>query len=125
MPPDLPAFCPGSWRALGGLAAEAALGCPDALHRRIPHPVVWIGSAISALERRWNRPLLPAGARRALGALTLLLALGGAAAVGWALRRRRPRARSSAAQLKPGLLMIERATAPFVSPRQASRGRPE
>jgi adenosylcobinamide-phosphate synthase len=36
------------------LMLEACLGYPDALYRRIRHPVVWIGAFISAGERRWN-----------------------------------------------------------------------
>jgi adenosylcobinamide-phosphate synthase len=87
MPPELSVvLMPGPWRALGGLAAEAALGYPEALHRRAPHPVVWVGSAISLLERRWNRPQRSAAARRALGALTVALVAGAAAAAGWALQ---------------------------------------
>lgn len=37
------------------LAVDAAFGWPDALYRRIGHPVTWIGALISALEARWNR----------------------------------------------------------------------
>ncbi|HKX23075.1 MAG TPA: cobalamin biosynthesis protein, partial [Rhizorhapis sp.] len=39
---------------LAALLIEAAIGYPNALHRRLPHPVVWAGTLISALERRWN-----------------------------------------------------------------------
>ncbi|PZQ46603.1 MAG: cobalamin biosynthesis protein CobD [Rhodovulum sulfidophilum] len=38
-----------------GLAIDLALGWPDALFRRIGHPVTWIGRLIAALEARWNR----------------------------------------------------------------------
>jgi adenosylcobinamide-phosphate synthase len=87
MPPELAAAgWPGPWQALGGLAAEAALGYPQALHRRLPHPVVWAGAAISTLERRWNDPRRPAGVRRARGAVTVALVAGAAAAAGWALQ---------------------------------------
>jgi len=75
---------PAPWRALGGLLVEAAVGYPEALHRRWPHPAVWIGSAIAALERRWNSPAWSDAARRALGALTLLAVAGAAAVAGWA-----------------------------------------
>jgi len=78
---------PGPIGALGGLAAEAALGYPGALHRRLPHPVVWIGAAISGLEAAWNRPELGAAARRALGIFTLALVAGAAAGAGWGLQR--------------------------------------
>lgn len=78
---------PGPAGALGGLLAEAALGYPAALHRRLPHPVVWIGAAISALERRWNQPRLSAAKRRALGVAAMTLVAGGAGAAGCLLQR--------------------------------------
>jgi adenosylcobinamide-phosphate synthase len=64
---------------LGALALEAIIGYPDALHRRIPHPVVAIAQMISALERRWNHP---DRARKALGIVTVILVAGTAALVG-------------------------------------------
>lgn len=39
---------------LAVLLLEAIVGYPQALHRRVPHPVVWVGKLISGLERRWN-----------------------------------------------------------------------
>ena len=51
----------------GALLIEAALGYPDALFRAIRHPVVWAGTLIAALDRRWNRPALSAAARRRNG----------------------------------------------------------
>jgi adenosylcobinamide-phosphate synthase len=87
MPPELAlAAWPAPWRALAGLAAEAAVGYPDALHDRLPHPVAWLGDAIDALERRWNAPRRPEAARRALGVLALLLVAGAAATAGWAVQ---------------------------------------
>ena len=41
---------------LVALVADALLGEPAWLYRRVPHPVVLIGGAISALERRLLRP---------------------------------------------------------------------
>jgi adenosylcobinamide-phosphate synthase len=77
---------------LAALVAEAAFGYPDALNRRVPHPVTGAGAAISALERRWNRPERGEGARKAGGIATLALVAGGAALLGGvataALRRR-------------------------------------
>jgi adenosylcobinamide-phosphate synthase len=67
------------WVLLGALALEAMIGYPDALHRRIPHPVASIGQMISALERRWNHP---GRARKALGIITLIVVAGAAALVG-------------------------------------------
>jgi len=59
------------------LVLEAAVGYPAALHARIPHPVVLAGSAISALERRWNKPEYSFGRRRLLGFVAVVL-VGGA-----------------------------------------------
>jgi adenosylcobinamide-phosphate synthase len=67
---------------LTALVLEAALGYPDALHRRLPHPVTGVGSLISALERRWNQPERGEGERRGLGIATLALVGGGAAVAG-------------------------------------------
>ncbi|MFG1296062.1 adenosylcobinamide-phosphate synthase CbiB [Xanthobacter variabilis] len=52
---------------------EALLGYPDALVRRIGHPVMWIGRLIATLDRHWNRPELSDGRRRLLGVLTVCL----------------------------------------------------
>jgi adenosylcobinamide-phosphate synthase len=75
------------WRALAALMVEAATGYPDALHRRIPHPVVWVGRALTGLEHAWNRTHWSDGARRALGVATVLLVAGGAGLIGWGLQR--------------------------------------
>ncbi len=52
---------------------DAAIGWPDALYRRIGHPVTWIGAVINALERRWNRG--GKGQRLGLGAATVVVTL--------------------------------------------------
>jgi len=68
------------------LALEAAVGWPDALYRRIGHPVTWIGALIAGLERRWNR-----GAhRRARGVAAALLVIGIAVAAGALLQAALP-----------------------------------
>ncbi len=58
---------------LGAFVVEAVCGWPDWLHRRIRHPVVWIGSMISALEATLNLAHFPPAVRRALGTLTTLV----------------------------------------------------
>ncbi len=73
--------------ALAALAAEAAAGYPDALHRRLPHPVALPAALISALERRWNAPERPEAQRRALGVAAALLVPALAASVGLGLAR--------------------------------------
>ncbi len=54
------------------LVLDAVFGWPDALYRRIGHPVSWMGTMISALEVRLNRAADPAGQKQVLGALTAL-----------------------------------------------------
>jgi adenosylcobinamide-phosphate synthase len=59
--------------ALTALATEVAFGFPDALYRRIGHPVTWLGALIARCERRWNRVEFSPLSRRMLGLATLLL----------------------------------------------------
>src|ERR1700756_2132769 len=73
--------------AAGAPRRLAPPGRPPALRRRLPHPVVWLGGAISGLEGAWNRPTLGPGARRSLGVLTLALVAGAAASAGLGLQR--------------------------------------
>lgn len=84
----------GRWRmaepvALLALAIDAAIGWPDALYKRIGHPVGGFARLIDACERRWNRASRSDLARRGLGVLTVLLLLlvagGGGFAVQYAL----------------------------------------
>jgi adenosylcobinamide-phosphate synthase len=67
------------------LALDAAFGDMRPLFARIGHPVQWLGRLISGLEAKLNRPQRTQSARRARGALTVLLVAGLAAAIGWAL----------------------------------------
>ncbi|WP_068304795.1 adenosylcobinamide-phosphate synthase CbiB [Pararhodobacter sp. CCB-MM2] len=61
------------------MGIDALIGWPDALYRRIGHPVTWLGALISGLEGRLNR-----GANRrakgVLAALVVILTAGGTAA---------------------------------------------
>lgn len=68
------------WLVLAALAAEAAVGYPAALHRRLPHPVTWLGAAIQALDARWNTPAAPR--RRLSGVVCLILVAGAAGGAG-------------------------------------------
>src|SRR6186713_1767434 len=74
------------WLLLAALIVEACVGYPQILYRWISHPVVWMGRAIDALERRWNQPEFSDAARRALGVLTIVLIAGGAAFAGHGLQ---------------------------------------
>jgi len=71
------------WIVLAAAVVEAAVGYPDALHRRVPHPVVWIGGLISALEAGLNLPGFGVMARRLLGVVTLLTIIAISALAGW------------------------------------------
>ncbi|MEO9598898.1 adenosylcobinamide-phosphate synthase CbiB [Parasphingorhabdus sp.] len=57
------------------LVVEALLGYPEALHRRVPHPVVWAGRLISKLDRTWNAGSEAAQKWAGVGTVTLLVAL--------------------------------------------------
>jgi adenosylcobinamide-phosphate synthase len=81
-PPRRVAMLPEAWIVLVALAVEALVGYPAWLHARIPHPVVWAGNAISALERRWNEPHSSFANRRVLGCLAVVLVVGAAFVVG-------------------------------------------
>jgi len=74
------------WRAVAALMLESLAGYPQALHRRLPHPVTWAGGAITWMEQRLNRPAWPNVTRRLLGVVVVLLVAGGAAVLGWALQ---------------------------------------
>ncbi|MDO5631568.1 MAG: adenosylcobinamide-phosphate synthase CbiB [Paracoccus sp. (in: a-proteobacteria)] len=56
------------------MALDALIGWPDALFRRIGHPVTWLGGLISLLDRRMNR----GRARVARGTLASLLVIAAA-----------------------------------------------
>lgn len=65
------------------LLIDAALGWPDALYRRIGHPVTWIGAAITRGERRFNRG--GAKQRRLAGAMLVMALVIGTAVLAWIL----------------------------------------
>ncbi|MGV3768685.1 MAG: adenosylcobinamide-phosphate synthase CbiB [Sphingobium phenoxybenzoativorans] len=58
--------------ALFALVVDAAIGWPQALYRRIGHPVGTFAFVIAFCERRWNDNRLSDGARRALGVVTVI-----------------------------------------------------
>ena len=58
--------------ALGAAVLEAAVGYPVAVHRRVPHPVVWIGRLIGAAERLLNRTTWPGRRRKIAGICTVV-----------------------------------------------------
>lgn len=66
---------------LVALAVDALLGWPEALYRRIGHPVTWMGRMIDTLDRRWNRESDGPEARRSAGMLAALAVIGASAGV--------------------------------------------
>lgn len=67
------------------IALDAIIGDPHWLYRALPHPVVLIGRGIGWLDQTLNRESAADSARRAAGVLAVLVAVGGAAAMGWAI----------------------------------------
>jgi adenosylcobinamide-phosphate synthase len=68
------------------LALDALAGDPDWLYRRLPHPVVAIGRAVSFLEARWLDPAAPAAEQRRRGLAASLIVIAASAAAGLALQ---------------------------------------
>ncbi|MFY0610083.1 MAG: cobalamin biosynthesis protein CobD [Hyphomicrobiaceae bacterium] len=62
---------------------EVAVGWPEWLHRRIGHPVTWIGRFISFLDRRYNRADTPDRLRRFYGMVAAICAIGLVGFAGW------------------------------------------
>jgi adenosylcobinamide-phosphate synthase len=60
---------------LAALLVEAAVGYPAFVYRAVGHPVTWIGTLLSCLETRLNRPTAPNGQRRTFGLVTLVVLL--------------------------------------------------
>ncbi|MBV9511252.1 MAG: cobalamin biosynthesis protein CobD [Caulobacteraceae bacterium] len=93
---------------LAALILEAAVGYPEALDRRLPHPVNALGAAISGLERRWNRPEYGEARKRAAGVATMALVGGGAALAGAMIQgalSARPKPPQGAAPLTAGFAL--------------------
>lgn len=57
---------------LSAAALEAAVGYPATLHKRVPHPVVWIGNLIGAAERLLNKTEWPGDRRKIAGICTMV-----------------------------------------------------
>ncbi len=64
------------------LALEAGVGYPDALFRRIGHPVVWLGTLIAALDARLNNSRDDFERRRRMGVVAIGIVVLAAALVG-------------------------------------------
>lgn len=71
--------------ALAALAIDAAIGWPAALYRRIGHPVGTFAAIIARCEAMWNQPARGEAAKRVAGIVTVLILIGIAGGIGWAL----------------------------------------
>lgn len=72
------------------MAVDAAVGWPDALYRRIGHPVTWIGALIRWSDGALNLEGDAAGWRRAKGSLSALAVIGVASLLAWIVQRALP-----------------------------------
>ena len=66
-------FASAALAALAALLIERFFGYPQALHRLIRHPAVWMGTVIALLDKGLNRPESPNATWRGLMALAVLL----------------------------------------------------
>lgn len=69
------------------MAVDAAIGWPTAVHRRIGHPVTWIGALISGLDRRLNQDTATDLGRRAAGLMAAIIVIGVSVEAGWLVAR--------------------------------------
>ncbi len=68
---------------LVGLLIEIAAGWPQWLYARIQHPVVWIGSLISLMDRHLNNPHKTYRYRQIAGTMTTLCVVAVCTSIGW------------------------------------------
>lgn len=73
------------WLVVIAILFDAAIGDPDVIWRKLPHPVVWIGNAIGLLERKLNREDWSPRQRKLAGIGTVVLLVGFASLLGFAL----------------------------------------
>src|SRR5262245_51936284 len=66
------------WIVVAALVLDGAIGDPDLIWRRVPHPVVLFGALIGTLDRRLNQESLPVVRRRLAGmfAIVVVVAVG-------------------------------------------------
>ncbi|MGL5361734.1 MAG: adenosylcobinamide-phosphate synthase CbiB [Bosea sp. (in: a-proteobacteria)] len=73
------------WIVCIALVADAITGDPDAIWRRMPHPVSWIGKLIAILDRALNHESWPDFSRRMAGVLAVSILVLSAGTAGWLL----------------------------------------
>src|SRR5204863_1155803 len=75
------------WMLFAALIVDAAVGDPDVIWTRVPHPVSAAGWLIRILDQRLNRPSFAAWAKRSLGIVAVIVLVWIAGAVGYGLER--------------------------------------
>ena len=75
---------------VAALAFDALIGDPDWLWRRLPHPVVLIGSFIGFLERMLNRESWSPSQRKAAGVGTVVLLVAASGLIGFSVEAALP-----------------------------------
>ncbi len=73
------------WMLAAALALDAAVGDPDAVWRRAPHPVVQLGRLVRRLDSGLNRPTFRPWQRKGLGIVAIIVIATIAAAIGVAV----------------------------------------
>ena len=68
-----------------GLAVDAWFGDMPAIFAWIPHPIALAGRAVAYLDRKLNREIRSDASRRVRGVIAVVLLVGGAAALGFAI----------------------------------------
>ena len=81
--PNLPPMSGSPQTLLVALAVDALFGEPDALYRRVPHPVVLLGRAVDALDRRLNHDEEDAERRRVAGIAACFVLVAASLLIGW------------------------------------------
>ncbi|MBR0698174.1 adenosylcobinamide-phosphate synthase CbiB [Bradyrhizobium lablabi] len=64
------------------LAFDALIGDPDLVWRKLPHPVAWMGAAISQIDRSLNNERWSAARRRATGCVAVATLVSGSYVAG-------------------------------------------
>jgi adenosylcobinamide-phosphate synthase len=70
-----------------GLAVDAGFGDMPAIFARVPHPIVLAGGAVAFFDRKLNREFRSEASRRVRGIITVILLVGPAAALGFAIEQ--------------------------------------
>jgi len=102
---------------LAGLAIDAVFGDMPAVFAHVPHPVVLAGRAVAFFERKLNRPDRSDDRRRERGVVTVVVLVGGAAGLGWALHLlcRSSLAGAAVEALAIGILIAQRSLSQHVA----------